>query len=201
MGRIIVEELKLEPGVDTTGRWMAHHLAEMILCAEKANGISKAVAEQDCCDLILKIWRHKSALPSRPLESFTPILETLERLSSDNQRWYLPPSLEAKGEAGVWLEYASKFDSLVPAVLRHCIAEAVSAASSKEKKWLGNKVVPTLNKNTNVSLIFKLVESAEELHDPKKRQQAEIKALLQELTELQRLVTMLQKRLSGRLKK
>jgi hypothetical protein len=32
LGKLFVQELKLEPGVDTFSRWMAHYLAEKIIC-------------------------------------------------------------------------------------------------------------------------------------------------------------------------
>ena len=34
LGRALVEELGLDPGVDTLSRWMAHYIAELIEDAE-----------------------------------------------------------------------------------------------------------------------------------------------------------------------
>jgi hypothetical protein len=92
LGRLLVKELGLDPGVDTLGRWMAHYIAEKIHRVEKLpRGKKKAEAERECCDLILKIWEHRSQLPNgkRPFESFEPILKVLEGLDPDNDDPYL----------------------------------------------------------------------------------------------------------------
>jgi len=197
LGQKIVAELNLEPGVDTLARWMAHHLAEVLLRAENAKGEDKEKAEQECRALILKIWAHRTALPGRPLESFLPILQTLYRLSGTNPRWYLPQDFEAKGEVGVWLKYALKIDSLLASLMQHCVTQAVVMASAKEKKWLKDNAVALLGRNNDDSLIFYLVETAKDLHDPNARKKAEIKALLQKLDEFEGVAKVIRKRLAS----
>ena len=44
LGARIVRELELEPSVDTLGRWMAHHLAEVMQEVESAEGSDKEQA-------------------------------------------------------------------------------------------------------------------------------------------------------------
>ena len=41
LGKILVRELKLDPGVDTLGRWMAHHIAELIRAADEADDVEE----------------------------------------------------------------------------------------------------------------------------------------------------------------
>ena len=58
-GRQLVRELDLEDGVDTLGRWMAHHLAELMSIAE--HGITSEVrieASQQVRDTTLRIKKH-----------------------------------------------------------------------------------------------------------------------------------------------
>ena len=90
LGRAIVEELGLEPGVDTLSRWMAHYAAEQIASAESCEGEQKTNAEQRCFETILKLWRHHASFPSgrRPFESFEPIFRALNALDPQNPRSY-----------------------------------------------------------------------------------------------------------------
>lgn len=41
LGKALVKELNLDPGVDTTARWMAHYIAEQIERAENSTGAEK----------------------------------------------------------------------------------------------------------------------------------------------------------------
>jgi len=92
LGKMLVKELGLEPGVDTLGRWMAHYLAEKIHEVEiLPKGDRKAESEKECCELILKIWDHRSEMPRgrRPFENFEPILKVLESIDPDNREPFL----------------------------------------------------------------------------------------------------------------
>jgi hypothetical protein len=82
-----VRELGLEDGVDTLGRWMSHHVAELIDQAE--NGRTKAErlsARKKATETILEIWRHRDTLPgnANPLTPYKEILPILKRLRPDN---------------------------------------------------------------------------------------------------------------------
>lgn len=91
LGKLLVKELGLEPGVDTLARWMAHYLADRIHAAETLpNGNEKLRAQQECCETILKIWDHRNQLPRgrRPFEKFEPILKVLECLDPDKDEPY-----------------------------------------------------------------------------------------------------------------
>ncbi len=60
LGKALVKELELEPGVDTLARWMAHYIAEQIAIAENATDDKKVEAESRCFETILKLWQHRS---------------------------------------------------------------------------------------------------------------------------------------------
>ncbi len=97
LGKLFVKELKLEPGVDTFSRWMAHYIAEKMTAAEQAlSDEDKKEAEKECFETILALWKHRWLLPSRkrPLEEFEPILKTLERLNPEEQEPFFYHSLD-----------------------------------------------------------------------------------------------------------
>ncbi|WP_423147896.1 hypothetical protein [Rubrolithibacter danxiaensis] len=97
LGKLFVQELKLDPGSDTFSKWMAHYIAEKMKMAEHAmSDEDKKEAEKECFETILALWKHRWLLPSRkrPLEEFEPILKTLERLNPEEQEPYFYHSLD-----------------------------------------------------------------------------------------------------------
>jgi len=97
LGKLFVQELKLDPGSDTFSKWMAHYIAEKMKMAEQAmSDEDKKEAEKECFETILTLWKHRWLLPSRkrPLEEFEPILKTLERLNPEGQEPYFYHSLD-----------------------------------------------------------------------------------------------------------
>jgi hypothetical protein len=82
-----VRELGFKDGVDTLGRWMAHHLAELIDKAE--NGVIAAErirARKSATETILKIWEHRASLPGKayPLAPYKDVLMVLDQLRPDD---------------------------------------------------------------------------------------------------------------------
>lgn len=142
LGRALVKELGLDPGVDTLGRWMAHYIAELIQNAEAAKTEERPYKLSACADAILELWDHRHQLPSgkRPFEEFEPILRTMESLDpTDNSPRYFRPQrsvLGETGEAGKWLELADEVDYSAKILIRYCLAEAAQAAKDKSKKWV-----------------------------------------------------------------
>ena len=97
LGKAIVKELKLEPGVDTLARWMSHYIAEKIVEIESTTGEKKSNAEKECFETILKLWDHRrsAAKGNSFLEEFEPLFETLEKLNPDNEKpFFIPPIFE-----------------------------------------------------------------------------------------------------------
>jgi hypothetical protein len=100
LGRHLVRELGFEEGVDTLGRWMAHHLAELIDKAE--NGVTPAErskARKSATETILKVWEHRASLPRKayPLAPYEELLKLLDRLRpGDNPFRYFGPPAETK---------------------------------------------------------------------------------------------------------
>ena len=91
LGARIVRELEVEPR-DTLGRWMAHHLAEVMQQAESAEGGDKESAREQMVDLILKLWSHKRSLPkgAYPLNDLETVMSVVGRLCPEASpyRWH-----------------------------------------------------------------------------------------------------------------
>ena len=89
LGQVIVRQLELQDRGTVLGRWIAHHLAEIIAEASGAVGPAKAEVEARAVDLVLKIWAHRRALPepADPLGGYRKALEVLGRLVPDANPW------------------------------------------------------------------------------------------------------------------
>ena len=95
LGRALVEELGLDPGVDTLSRWMAHYIAELIEDAETAKVENRPAKLAKCADAIIGLWERRHRLPNgkRPFEDLEPILRALESLdpADDTPRYFRSP--------------------------------------------------------------------------------------------------------------
>lgn len=81
-----MRELGFEDEFDTLGRWMAHHLAELIDQSENgATAAERTRARKSATETILKIWEHRTSLPGKayPLTQYKNVLAVLDRLRSD----------------------------------------------------------------------------------------------------------------------
>lgn len=90
LGRQIVSELGLEPGVDTLSKWMAHHIAELISDAESQTDPEvKRKKETQAAESISKLWQHRSKYDNRinPLHDLKPILQVLQTLDPNRNVW------------------------------------------------------------------------------------------------------------------
>lgn len=145
LGRKLVEELGLEKSTDTLGRWMAHHIADLMAKADKATGDAKSAAERECFAAILALWKHRSELPNgrRPFEELEPVMRAVESLDPENDTpRYFRPARPPKGEAAEtseqekWLSLAEGLDYSAKVLIGYCLAEAADAALDKSKEWV-----------------------------------------------------------------
>ncbi len=142
LGKFLVKELELEPGVDTLGRWMAHFIAELIERSEAADGKDKTQLEKRCFETILKFWGHRTSLPHGicPFENFEPIYEFIKRLSpgKDDYFYFEPPPnpTEEENEVKKWVQVASKIDTSARIWIKFALRMAArSATSEKTIRW------------------------------------------------------------------
>ncbi|EPD88738.1 MULTISPECIES: hypothetical protein [unclassified Paenibacillus] len=165
LGKALVKELNLDPGVDTTARWMAHYIAEQIEIAEHSSGIQKQEAEERCFETILKLWNHRSAFPrgSRPFENFEPILRTLARLDPENDRHFFfenrrDTTDNVPEEIQKWLDVAGGIDEAARVWLKYVFEQAALAATDDSSiEWLENSVA--LQEEDNFLVIFRELHS------------------------------------------
>lgn len=83
LGRHLVRELGIEDSVDTLGRWIAHHVAELIDETEKASTREdQRRAYKHAVETILLLWEHRAALPRNafPLARYREVVVVLEAL-------------------------------------------------------------------------------------------------------------------------
>jgi hypothetical protein len=79
LGDQLVHELGLENSTDTAGRWMAHHLAELLDQSRTLKGAKQKQAEKAAMDLIFRLWSSREALPGAayPLKALAKPLSVL----------------------------------------------------------------------------------------------------------------------------
>jgi hypothetical protein len=97
LGQHLVRELGFDDQRDTLGRWMAHHLAELIDRAENgATATERLRARKNATETILKIWEYRASLPlnAYPLAPYKDVLKVLDRLRLNGNpfRHFGPPA-------------------------------------------------------------------------------------------------------------
>jgi len=116
LGQHLVRELNLDDSVDTLGRWIAHHIAELISAAEKATSKKDRLAAQKrAMEAILRIWEHRESLPgyAYPLARYDEILSVMDHLRPDNNPFRFNQIRESKIEQSA----AILFDRLTRLVI------------------------------------------------------------------------------------
>lgn len=171
LGKLFVKELKLEPGVDTFSKWMAHYLAEKITTAEQSQGKEKEIAENECFDIILKLWQHRNSFPDgrRPFQSFEPIFEILSRLNPDNEETYFYRAMRNQELSELetdnldyksvkkWTELALEIDKTARIWIEYALSQAASIAKNETtKEWIDNAI--NLSDNSDTSIIRILMD-------------------------------------------
>ena len=152
LGKRIVVELTVPETSDTLGRWMAHHVAEMMDDTQRSTGPERAAKEVACADVIFKLWAHRRAWSNGPgpLGDFEPVFRALERLDpkAATPRYFArvrlamekEPDTEAaeeeKPKTTNWLEVASTLDDTARALIRYCLARAIEHTAGRSEEWL-----------------------------------------------------------------
>lgn len=90
LGKHLVAEFELEASRDTLAKWLAHHVAELIVDAERGrDGKTRKEASDRAVDTILKIWQHRAIVPgnANPLAPYRNILQILSELNPASNYW------------------------------------------------------------------------------------------------------------------
>jgi hypothetical protein len=145
LGRKLVDELGMEPPVDTLGRWMAHYIAQLIDAAANAQSEERPTAQKRCFDMILELWSHHAELPNgkRPFENLEPIIRAIESLDPADEiprffRTIRDRIVEEDEEAETQslLEFVGHIDSTAKIVIGYVLSEAARSAADKSKEWV-----------------------------------------------------------------
>lgn len=141
LGKALVEELGLEPGVDTLSRWLAHYVAEQLACLDSAKGEEKIQMQHRCFETILTLWQHRSSFRNnhRPFENFEAIFKTLDALNPDNQYSFYrfwsqddeADNTESDEDANPWLDMAIGIDKAARSWINFALNQAVERALGK----------------------------------------------------------------------
>jgi hypothetical protein len=143
LGDKIVEELDLQVSVNTLGRWMAHHVAELIDEVRNAPPASRQEKGEACRRAILEFWEHLHVLPSgsRPFSELEPVMRAIEALDPNNSapRYYpsaWPVQGQEEGEASQWLQVAKKIDECAKILIGFSLNQAAKEAVDKSREWV-----------------------------------------------------------------
>lgn len=127
---------------DVIGRWMSHHLAELITrCEENPEDEELATTTRD---VVLKLWEHKSGAPFQadPYRYLQPLLRAISRLEPNPDPWafYSPfdgetPSVESISTYPL-LRAALDIDQEIGTLIRLCVGIAAQEALSCEDPWV-----------------------------------------------------------------
>jgi len=141
LGRHLVYELGLEDSNDTLGRWLAHHLAELMTEAKNAkSAAARRVASRQAADLILKIWDHRTVLPhdANPLAQYRGILMVLSRLRPEANPWQRRTEDRIEGvAAGLYHSFCRLISTLLALNLPANAGKRNLAASFLSKEEVG----------------------------------------------------------------
>ncbi|AZA49541.1 hypothetical protein EG346_15755 [Chryseobacterium carnipullorum] len=96
LGEKLIKELNLEYSSNTLARWMSHYVAELVTNINEAKSESeKKQLQNECCDIILKLWSQRDDLPiKQPLEDLKSVLEILKILHEEKEAIIIPRWLE-----------------------------------------------------------------------------------------------------------
>lgn len=166
LGKEIVKELGLDPGVDTLARWMAHYIAEHIENAENAEFEDEKIEiRQRCFEIILELWQHRGVFPSgnRPFENFESIFRALEELDPENKKNYYfnfnNRYVSVDPNVKQWVDLAHDIDYVARTLLEQVFKEAVLCAKDKKTRdWL-NHSIGYEDEVTTIRLINRSVDS------------------------------------------
>ncbi len=188
LGRKLVEELGLGDSNDTLGRWMAHHVADLIINAENTKGDGKNVAKHKCFEAILELWKHRSMLPNgkRPFEEMEPVLRAIQSLDPEHKkvRYYNSsrPNSEKVAdslEQEKWLNLADGLDYSAKLLIGYCLSQAASASLDKSQEWV--KLAEGIEEDGSPEIAIRFFYDDKDNSDPNEEHRASLKDKIQKL--------------------
>jgi len=140
LGKKIVEELKLEPSVNTLGRWMSHYVAELIHKSENCESSEEEVIlKRECFDTILKLWQNMEHLPNvtKPLTDLEPLIELLDALKKEDYRYPFWRNFRDDYKNPTWRTWLTLVKENSENIFELCLYASINSNLLKKKKgWL-----------------------------------------------------------------
>ena len=140
LGKLLAQDLSDD---DVLGRWMAHHLGDLIVKAENTTEPEQLELRREAADLILRLWTVRSGAPldSSPTSAFEPVVNALAVLAEHKPwRFYqmFPKGSEPDTETiqTSLLHIALTLENAIRDVVRHIIVTAAEDAADREANWL-----------------------------------------------------------------
>jgi hypothetical protein len=139
LGRDLADAL--EPS-DIVGRWMSHHVAELVnRCEGNPEDAELAATTRD---VVLKLWERKrgARFQTEPYGYVRPVLRAIARLDPDPDPWahYRPFGEQAPNAEALdlypLLATACDIDREVGHLIRLSVAVAAREATSREEAWV-----------------------------------------------------------------
>lgn len=196
LGKALVEELGLEPGVDTLSRWLAHYVAEQLTCLESANGEERVQVQHRCFETILTLWQHRSSFRNnhRPFENFEAIFKTLDALNPENLHSFYrffnqddeAENIVSDEDAKQWLKFAIGIDHSARVWINFALNQAVERAlDEKTKDWLDKAI--SLMPDDDLVVIHRLVSKDNDIGEGEQANQIRIDEIKNLETKLEKL--------------
>lgn len=145
LGELLVKELDFDQSVDTLGRWMAHHVSDLMTDVKNSKGRKKQEAEEKCREAILALWKHIDVFRKRPrlLEETELLFETISKLNPDKTSNFYSfltnaeiKKSSASEDINEWLELSLGIDYSARLLIGMCLKEAAEEIKSSNEEWL-----------------------------------------------------------------
>ena len=129
---------------DILGRWMSHHIADLVCRADEAVDDAKQPAQQAAADAIMTLWGRRDGAPWRqkPHRDFKRIFAALERLAPEPGQWGYIDAFDKESQptadqlrARAILAAACDLDRHARRTVRAAVALAAHDADSNEEAW------------------------------------------------------------------
>jgi len=203
LGKLLVDELNLDQSVDTLGRWMAHHISDLMTQVSASTGRQKKEVEDRCRDAILTLWRHVDVFQKnhRPLGKTESIFATIQALNPDNVAHFYHSQATNKieqssltEESKKWLELSQGIDYSARLLIGMCLKNVAKEIKSDDEEWLA--LARTLDADIPQTQIVRVLldnKERSEQESEETRNQEMIETLQNRKSRLASLVNLAQK--------
>lgn len=190
LGKKIVHELQLEHSSDTLGRWMAHHIAELIKLTELGTPAEQAERQKQCRAAILELWEHVHSLPpaSRPFRDLGSIVETIRALNPNEHAYFYQPRAQELADnpelpkaAKDWLKLSRGIDCSARLLIRMCLDRVMAETSGEFREWMKLAADADAHELPIVRVVYEIEGQSEDSSDAAEEQKKELQKRLDSL--------------------